>query len=134
MLFSTARNEFRAMGLLSLIARNTVPDSGRSKPRRFKIPVKKTFLAGLLALCLTPAASIAQVVVRIAPPPPIVEHHEHAPHPGWVWVDGYHRWDGHHYVWSRGHWDHPPREGAVWVPHHWVHRGDGWVLVEGHWR
>ena len=47
---------------------------------------------------------------------------------------GYHRWDGHRYVWVHGYWAHPPHPGAVWVRHHWEQRGDGWVLVEGHWR
>jgi hypothetical protein len=96
--------------------------------------VKKTLLAGLLALCLTPAIALAQVVVRIAPPPPIVEHHDHPPHDGWVWNDGYHRWDGHRYVWTHGQWVRPPHHGAVWVAHHWERRGDGWVLIEGHWQ
>jgi hypothetical protein len=98
------------------------------------IPVKKTFLAGLLALCLTPAVAMAQVVVRIAPPPPIAEHHDHPPHDGWVWVEGHHRWDGHQYFWVHGHWAQPPHPGAVWVAHHWERRGDGWVLIEGHWQ
>ncbi len=70
-----------------------------------KIPVKKTSLAGLLALCLTPAVAMAQIVVRIAPPAPIVEVHNRPPHPG-----------------------------AVWVAHHWERRGEGWVLIEGYWR
>lgn len=96
--------------------------------------VKKLVLTLLLAVCMAPAASMAQVVVRIGPPAPIVEHYGPAPHPGWVWESGYHRWDGQRYVWVGGHWDHPPRPGAVWVPHHWVHRHGGWVLVEGHWR
>ena len=133
-LFSTKRNECLAIGLIRLIARKRLPDSGRSKPRRFKIPVKKTILAGLLALCLTPAGAMAQVIVRVAPPPPIVEHHDHPPHPGWVWVDGYHRWDGHHYVWVGGHWAHPPHQAPSGFAHHWEHRNGGWVLVEGHWQ
>jgi hypothetical protein len=96
--------------------------------------VKKTALAVLLALTLLPAASNAQVVVRIGPPAPIVEHYGPPPHPGWVWQGGYHYWDGHRYVWRAGVWAAPPRPHAVWVAHHWVHRHDGWVLVEGHWR
>lgn len=95
--------------------------------------MKKTFLAGLLAVCLTPAVAMAQVIVRIAPPPPIVEHHDNPPHVGWMWVEGHHRWDGQHYVWVHGFWAHPPHPGAIWVHHHWERRGDGWVLVEGHW-
>lgn len=98
--------------------------------------MKKTVLACLLALSLAPAASFAQVgvVVHIGPPAPIVEHYGPPPHPGYVWVAGYHRWDGQRYVWVHGYWARPPRPGAVWVAHHWVHRRGGWVLVEGHWR
>ena len=100
-----------------------------------KISVKRTALSLLLAICLAPAAALAQVgVVRVAPPAPIVEVHDRPPHHGWVWIDGYHRWDGHRYVWVHGRWERPPRRGAVWVAHRWEHRGDGWVLVEGHWR
>jgi hypothetical protein len=96
--------------------------------------VKKISLAGLLALILAPVAAMAQIVVRVAPPAPIVEVHDHPPHAGWVWQDGYHRWDGHRYVWVHGRWVHPPHPGGVWVAHHWEHRGDGWVMVEGHWQ
>lgn len=96
--------------------------------------MKKIALAVLLALCLTPAIAMAQIVVRIAPPAPVVEHYGRPPHPGWVWIDGYQSWNGHRYVWVRGHWAHPPRPGAVWVAHRWEQRGGGWILIEGHWR
>ena len=76
----------------------------------------------------------AQVVVRIAPPPPIVEHYGPAPHPGWVWTGGYHRWDGARYVWTPGAWVAPPRPRAYWVPAHWAHRRGGYVFIAGHWR
>ena len=117
-----------------IISRNEPESPVQSKPLEGKSLVRKTVLAGLLALSLTPAIVMAQVVVRIAPPAPIVEVHDHPPHAGWVWIDGYHRWDGHRYVWVHGHWVRPPHPGAVWVAHRWEHRGDGWVLVEGHWR
>ena len=96
--------------------------------------MKKIVMAMLLALCLSPAASFAQIVVRIGPQAPIVERRPPAPERGFVWVDGYHRWDGERYVWVPGRWDRPPHHGAHWVAHHWVHHHDGWVLVEGHWR
>jgi YXWGXW repeat-containing protein len=97
--------------------------------------VKKAFLAGLFGLLLLPAASFAEVVVRIGPPPPVVvEHPGPPPGRGYVWVQGYHRWEGGRYVWTPGHYDLPPRPHAVWVPHHWVERHGTWVLVEGHWR
>jgi hypothetical protein len=95
---------------------------------------EKIILSALLALCMAPAAVMAQVMVRVAPPAPIVEVHDRPPHPGWVWIDGYHRWNGHRYVWVKGYWTRPPHPGAVWVAHRWEQRGDGWVMVEGHWR
>ena len=98
--------------------------------------MKKALSAVVLALCLVPAAAFAQVgiVVRVAPPAPIVEHYGPAPRPGWVWIAGYHRWDGGRYVWVPGYWAAPPHPHAVWVPHRWEHRHGGWVMVEGHWR
>lgn len=96
--------------------------------------MKKFVLALMLAISLAPAASFAQVVVRVGPPAPIVERHGPRPGPGFVWISGYHRWDGAHYVWVPGRWDRPPHPGAVWVAHRWVHRNGGYVLVEGHWR
>ena len=52
---------------------------------------------------------------------------------GYVWVPGYHRWDGSHYVWEKGRWDRPPHEHARWIAPRWVRRRDGYVFVEGHW-
>jgi hypothetical protein len=96
--------------------------------------VRKLALAALLGLSLLPAAANAQVYVRVGPPAPVVEHPGPPPGAGFVWIAGYHRWDGAHYVWVPGHYDRAPHPGARWVPHRWVHRHDGWVLVEGHWR
>ena len=110
-----------------------IADSGIIKSLEDRTPVKKTVLTLLLALCLAPAVSMAQVIVRIAPPTPIVEHYGNPPHPGWVWVSGYHRWNGHRYVWVKGYWAHPPHPGAVWVAHRWEQRNGGWVMIEGHW-
>ena len=69
--------------------------------------MKKIALALLLAFTLFPAASIAQIAIRIGPPPPVVERRGPPPDRGYVWIDGYHRW---------------------------VHRGDHWEMQEGHWR
>ena len=88
----------------------------------------------LLAFALAPAAIVAQIVVRVAPPAPIVEVHDRPPHDGYVWVDGYHRWDGHRYVWVHGRWSRPPHPGAVWVAHRWEQRNGGWVMINGHWQ
>ena len=95
--------------------------------------MKKIAMALLLAVCLAPAATFAQVVVRIGPPARVVERRPPPPERGYVWIDGYQRWDGNRYAWNEGRWEQPPRHHAHWVAHHWVHRNGGWVLVDGHW-
>ena len=60
--------------------------------------MKKQLLTAACVLFLTVGAANAhaQIVVRIGPPPPRpVEVVPVAPHGGYVWVPGYHRWDGH---------------------------------------
>lgn len=110
-------------------------DSGRHlNPWRNGFAMKKIALAILLALTLVPAAAFAQVVIRVAPPAPIVERRPPPPDRGYVWIDGYHRYEGGQYIWTPGRWDRPPHPGGRWVAHKWVHKGDHWVLVEGHWR
>lgn len=84
------------------------------------------------ALALSPLA--AEVVVRIAPPHIVVENRGRPPGRNYVWISGYHRWDGNAYAWTPGRWEQPPRAHAHWVAHRWVHRHGGYVLVEGHWR
>jgi WXXGXW repeat (2 copies) len=96
-------------------------------------------LGVLLALFLTPVTACASTVgthvyIRTAPPPAVVEVRGVAPVRGYVWVPGYHRWNGRAYVWVPGQWVAPPRARAVWVPARWVHDRHGWYLVEGHWR
>jgi hypothetical protein len=98
--------------------------------------------AAILTTALTAATACAsagparsRVYVRVGPPAPIVETRIVAPGPGYVWIPGYHTWDGRAYVWRPGRWDRGPRANARWVPARWVHdRRHGWYLVEGHWR
>jgi YXWGXW repeat-containing protein len=73
-------------------------------------------------------------VVVAPPPPPMVEARIVAPGPGYIWVAGYHRWDGRAYVWMPGTWVRPPHSRARWVPAHWERERRGWYFVEGHWR
>lgn len=96
--------------------------------------VRKILMTGLVAGLLPLGALAAEVVVRIGPPHPQVERRSVAPGPGYVWTQGYHRWDGRAYVWVPGSWVMPPRRHARWVAPHWVKRHHGWVFVEGHWR
>ena len=96
--------------------------------------MKKVLLAASIALMSISPAFAQRVYVGVAPPPVVVEHPGARPHPGWVWVGGHHRWDGHAYVWAGGYWAAPPRPHAVWVPGHWRRDPGGYFWVEGHWR
>jgi len=87
--------------------------------------------AGILA---TSTLMAAEVIIGIAPPRPIYETRIVRPGPRYVWIAGYHRWDGRGYIWVPGRWELPPRPHARWVAHRYVRRGGGWVFVEGRWR
>jgi len=91
-------------------------------------------LAGSLMPGAASAAPRGRVFVRVGPPAPIVEVRTVAPGPRYVWVPGYHAWNGAAYVWTPGRWALPPRARAVWVPGHWVQERRGWYFVNGHWR
>lgn len=96
--------------------------------------LRKLWMTSALGCLIAVGANAAEVFVRVAPPRPLIERRVVAPGPGYVWIAGYHRWDGRAYVWVPGRWERPPRRHAHWVAHHWVHRHGGYVLVEGHWR
>ena len=98
--------------------------------------MKKQILAATCATLLSAGIAVGQVGfhITIAPPPPRHEVPPPAPHPGWVWQAGYHRWDGHAYVWVPGTWVEPPHPHARWVPGHWAPRHGEYVWIEGHWR
>jgi hypothetical protein len=83
--------------------------------------------------CVTPVAA-GRVYVRIGPPVPIVEVRGVAPGPGFVWIDGFYRWDAGRYMWMAGRWERPPRAHARWVRGQWHHSRHGWYWVDGHWR
>jgi len=94
-------------------------------------------LAGTLASTgcgATMYAGRSRVYVRTGPPPIVVERRSVAPGPGYVWVDGYYRWDGRAYVWSNGRYERPPHPRARWEAGHWQRDRHGWYFVEGHWR
>ncbi|MGA2114468.1 MAG: hypothetical protein ABSH56_06915 [Bryobacteraceae bacterium] len=97
--------------------------------------MSKFVLSGLLgaALCIG-SAYAADVVVKVRPPALKVEKRPPAPGPEYVWVGGYHRWDGNSYVWVAGEWHRPPHDHAVWVAPRWEHRNGGYVFVEGRWK
>ncbi len=94
--------------------------------------------ASLAALFLTASCVVrparGAVYVRVAPPVPVVEVEGVAPGPEFVWIRGYHRWDGDRYIWVPGRWERRPHAAAVWVEGQWRHHRNGWFWVEGHWR
>jgi len=96
--------------------------------------MKKSLAVMALTLAFSPLASLAQVVVRVAPPPVVVERPLAPPSPRHLWVAGYYRWAGGRYIWVPGHYVLPPRPGGVWIAPHWVARRGGWVFVAGYWR
>jgi hypothetical protein len=97
--------------------------------------VHKILLSTLFAVGLgIGSAHAADVVVKLKPPALKVEKRPSRPGPDYVWVGGYHRWDGNAYVWEPGKWERPPHEHAVWVAPRWEHRHDGYVFVEGRWK
>ena len=96
--------------------------------------MKKIAMAVLLAFTLLPAASFAQVVVRIGPPPPVEEHRGPPPGRGYIWLGGHQHYDRDHYVWTPGRYERPPHDGARWVPTRYVRRNGAYVEIEGHWR
>src|SRR5580698_1451559 len=63
------------------------------------------------------AGGQVEVVVQGAPPPlppPQIEVQPAPPGVEFVWVGGYHRWDGHSYVWVHGRYEHRPHASAQW--------------------
>jgi YXWGXW repeat-containing protein len=81
---------------------------------------------------LVSPASASQVYVRIGPPARVVEVRP-APRRGYVWQDGYQRWNGHRYVWVSGRYVRPPYAHAVWRSGNWSRSQHGWYWVPGHW-
>ena len=83
-----------------------------------------------------PPATQGEVVMAEPPPPPPLPPEPPPPpppQPGAVWVAGAHRWDGHAYVYEKGHYDRPPRPNARYEQGHWEQRGKGKVWVNARW-
>ena len=96
--------------------------------------LKKTWMSLVFAGLLTASGLAAEVVVRVGPPRPLVERRGPAPGRGYVWTNGYHRYDGRAYIWSPGSWQQPPRRNARWQQHRWHKRHGEYVYQEGRWR
>lgn len=73
------------------------------------------------------------VVVSNAPPPRVYEVRPASPGVDFIWIEGYHRWDGAAYQWVPGHWEHRPRPHARWKNGKWKHSDRGWYWQDGRW-
>jgi len=101
---------------------------------RWQVVVRAATIAACLAMGVASANASTRVFVRVGPPPAVVDVRPVPPARGYVWVGGYHQWNGGAYVWVPGRWMVPPRSRAVWVAPRWVHERQGWYVVAGHWR
>ena len=101
---------------------------------RFRTFLGMAVVAGALTAASACASPSGRVYVRVGPPAPMVETRIVAPGPGYVWVSGYHTWNGSAYVWVPGRWNMPPRPRARWVAGHWAHERHGWYWIDGRWR
>ena len=92
----------------------------------------------VVPLLFAATVSFAEVHVNVyvptRPPVAIIETRPIAPARGYVWIPGYHRWDGRAYVWVGGRWDEPPRGHRRWAAGQWRHHRNGWYWSEGRWR
>jgi hypothetical protein len=80
------------------------------------------------------AAPVAEVEVTSEPPPPPAgEIVVSAPRPGYVWIEGRHRWDGRRWLWERGRYE-PVRVGYRYEQARYEVRGGRRVWIEGGWR
>src|SRR5580704_801276 len=62
--------------------------------------LKKLLIGSSFGLLLAAGTIFAEVVVTVRPPAAIVETRPASPGPNYVWIAGYHRWDGHAYAWA----------------------------------
>jgi len=81
---------------------------------------------------VSPASASTRVYVRIGPPARVVEVRP-VVRRGYVWQDGYHRWNGRRYVWVRGRYARPPYARAAWSNGRWGRSQRGYYYVPGHW-
>jgi len=103
-------------------------------PRSFKQFFAAAVLGGALTAGSACAAPAGRVYVTAVPPAPVVEVRRPAPGRGYVWVEGYHRWNGRAYAWVPGRWVAKPRSNARWIKGHWERSKKGYYYVQGHWK
>jgi hypothetical protein len=81
---------------------------------------------------VSPASAGPQIFVNIGPPARVVEVRP-VVRPGYVWQDGYYRWNGHRYLWIGGRSVRAPYARAAWSSGRWERGHRGYYWVPGHW-
>jgi hypothetical protein len=99
-----------------------------------KLVLGAVMAGGALLTAACPPPPHGVVFVRTGPPPAVAEVRVAAPGPEFVWIPGYHRWDGAAYAWVGGRWERPPHAHAAWVGGRWKHHHNGWYWEEGRWK
>lgn len=95
--------------------------------------IRGAALAGAIVISAPAQVSFGVQWGRTPPPPLRYERRAPMPGPGYIWIDGYWRWDRGRYVWVPGVWQRPPYAGAYWSHGHWDRYPEGWRYHEGHW-
>jgi hypothetical protein len=98
------------------------------------VNLRKTLLGMIIASSFGAVAIPAQaeIIVSVAPPAPRVERVPTYERRGYVWEQGYWRWNGRRHVWVAGHWERS-RRGHVYVAPRWEERDGRWVYHSRRW-
>ena len=95
--------------------------------------IKRILIAAILISSVGAVSNyaVADVLVRIAPPPPRVERVP-APRRGQVWAPGHWEWHRQRHVWINGSWLRA-RPGYNYQGPAWVQRNGRWKMNGGRW-
>jgi hypothetical protein len=87
-------------------------------------------------LCIVPASSFAQIIIRVGIAPPVLPVYEQplCPVDGYMWTPGYwgYNADGGYY-WIPGAWVPAPAPGLLWTPGYWGWEGGQYRFWDGYW-
>jgi len=92
-------------------------------------------LVFVVALLVTPAASLAAVFLSVAIAPPALPVYVQpvVPGPGYIWAPGYWAYGPDGYYWVPGTWVLAPYAGALWTPGYWGWGGGAYLWHAGYW-
>jgi hypothetical protein len=96
--------------------------------------VSRTALVALLLIGCAHPPPPGRVYTMRRPPAVRAEVIPVAPAAGYVWINGFWRWERGDYVWVPGRWARPASGHRTFVAGHWRHDRRGWYYVEGYWR